>query len=117
MCTFVPGDIDASWIEQVKVLWVKGLEFGVTFEMQTALAGSSKGFANPSFAFCVHAMSVGLDFNDGVHFGLDRYGGPVQAYHLQCACSATTAESAISAMNEGSVPKGIGPLFFWGVSS
>ena len=30
---FVPGDMEPAWIEQVKVLWVKGSEFGVTFEM------------------------------------------------------------------------------------
>jgi hypothetical protein len=30
---FVPGDVEPTWIEQVKVLWVKGSEFGVMFEM------------------------------------------------------------------------------------
>jgi PilZ domain len=30
---FVPGDVKPAWIERVKVLWVKGPEFGVTFEM------------------------------------------------------------------------------------
>ena len=30
---FIPGDIEPSWIEQVKVLWVKGFEFGVMFEI------------------------------------------------------------------------------------
>ena len=29
---FIPGDMKPAWIEQVKVLWVKGFEFGVTFE-------------------------------------------------------------------------------------
>ena len=29
---FVPGDTEPAWIEQMKVLWVKGAEFGVTFE-------------------------------------------------------------------------------------
>ena len=42
---FIPGDAEPAWIEQVKVLWVKGAEFGVTFELhhsegleQTALS-------------------------------------------------------------------------------
>src|SRR4051812_17636554 len=30
---FVPGDVEPAWIEHVKVLWVKGSEFGVTYEM------------------------------------------------------------------------------------
>ena len=30
---FIPGHVAPSWIEKVKVQWVKGSEFGVTFEM------------------------------------------------------------------------------------
>ena len=30
---FVPGDAEPSWIEHVKVQWVKGAEFGVAFDM------------------------------------------------------------------------------------